>query len=199
MPFTPTPRHSDTPTRPLRRRRAGFTLIELIMVLVVMAILVGMAMPALEGTVAGQGGRDTSVQLLALTLHARSQAIAEGASYRLMLDIPNRTYYLAKLDLGQWVPLGEEVGRPHTVPEGVELGLEDVPTSVQAQQSAANGVVLPDRPPSDVPYIEFYPSGRVDPAVIVVTNQRDGSVRRLVCPSATETFRIIDQDGKVKN
>jgi prepilin-type N-terminal cleavage/methylation domain-containing protein len=190
----PPPRRRHPGTR--TSRFLAFTLIELMLVLLVLAILVAVAVPAFEGMARGMAGRDTATQLLALTYHARSQAVAEGVNYRLVLDVPNRSYYLAKQDGTEYVPLAEEVGRPHLFPEGVDVAYDDAFPLQQLQQSNATGQILPERPPSNLPFVEFYPSGRIDPAVIVVTSQRDGAVRKLICPSATETFRIVDQDGQ---
>jgi hypothetical protein len=83
------------------------------------------------------------------------------------------------------------------VPEGIELQWDDAYLAQQAQLAERPGRCCRSRVASAVPYVEFRPSGRIDPALIRVTD-RDGEVTQVVCPSATETFRIVKPDGAVK-
>lgn len=192
--------HTPTPPRPAPRgpgRCRAFTLIELILVLVVLAILVAMAVPTFQQMALSQGGKQTTAQILVLTNYARTQAIADGVSYRLIIDQPNRTYYLAKQDLTDFIPLGTGIGQPHVIPDGVTVAWDNAFLIQQQQEADATGRVEPTKLPSNLPCVEFRPSGRVDPAVIVVTD-RDGSTHQIVCPSATETFRVVGPDGVLR-
>lgn len=191
-PTSPHP-HVATP-----RRRRAFTLIELILVLVILGVLITIAAPAFQAMAEGTGVKDCSTQLLALTQYARSQAIAEGVNYRLVVDAANRTYYLTKQDGYDYIELGEEVGREHVFPDGIDVQLDDAYGIQQTQDAAAGtGQVIPDREVANLPYVEFKPSGRTDPSLIKVTD-RNGRITQVVCQSATESFRLLTSDVATK-
>ena len=177
--------------------RRGFTLMELILVLLILTVIVGMTIPSLRGPAAKRGIDECAGQLLALTQYARSQAVAEGVAYRLNVDVAARTYYLTKQDGPEFYELGTEFGRVFEVPEGIELQWDSAYLDQQQQLFAITGQVPPDALAGPVPFVEFRPSGRVDPALILITDP-DGNVTQLVCPSSTETFRIVKPDGVLK-
>ncbi|CAA9403069.1 MAG: hypothetical protein AVDCRST_MAG64-1828, partial [uncultured Phycisphaerae bacterium] len=194
---TPLPHHSTTPLRPLPRPRRGFTLMELILVLLILTVIVGITIPSLRGPAAKRGIDECSGQLLALAQYARSQAVSEGVAYRLNVDAANGVYYLTRQDGPDFYELGHEFGRQFEVPEGIEVQWDDAFLTQQLQAAEATGQVLPERVAAAVPYVEFRPSGRTDPALIRLTD-RDGEVTQVLCPSSTETFRIVKPDGGVK-
>lgn len=185
--------------------RRAFTLLELILVLAVMAILVAMAIPAMRGLAAGRGADEVSGQMLALAHYARSQAIAEGVAYRLNIDPTNRVYYLTKfysdpLDASVapgFYDLGKEMGSMFPIPEDVTVEWDPDYANLQLQQAATTGQILPEKWPGNVPFIEFTPSGRTDACLIRLID-RDGKVTQLICPTATETIRVILPDGKIR-
>jgi type II secretion system protein H len=194
---TPPRHHATTP--PLDARRA-FTLIELILVLAILAILVAIAIPSLEGVARSQGAKECSGQLMALARYAHTQAIADGVSYRLNIDSAGRRYYLTRQGDGpDFVELGEEIGRDHMFPDGINVEWDNAYALLQQQQQAAQatGQVQPVVQAGAAPYVEFYPSGRTDPAAIRITD-RAGNITEMACLSATETFRLIGADGQIK-
>lgn len=186
-------------------RRLAFTLLELILVLAVMAIVVAMAIPAMRGLALGRGADECSGQMLALAHYARAQAIAEGVAYRLNIDPTNKVYYLTKfysdpLDAGAapgFYDLGVEMGSVFRVPDDVTLEWDPEYANLQLQQATSTGQILPEKWPGDVPFIEFTPSGRTD-ACLVRLIDKEGKVTQLICPTATETLRVILPDGKVR-
>ena len=78
----------------------GFTLLELILVMVILSTVLAMAAPSLRGFFASRKTHDTAAQILALTQFARSQAISEGIVYRLNFDTRQRTYWLTAQQAG---------------------------------------------------------------------------------------------------
>ena len=72
----------------------GFTLLELVLVLVVLAIMAGIAAPTLRGFARGRNVPDAAAQLVTLTRWAHAQAIAEGRVYLLNLDPAGGKYWL---------------------------------------------------------------------------------------------------------
>ncbi|QOV89818.1 pilus assembly FimT family protein [Humisphaera borealis] len=190
----------------VKQSRRAFTLLELILVLLVMAIMVAMAIPAMRGLAAGRGADECAGQMLALAHYARSQAIAEGVNYRLNIDPTNKVYYLTKfysdpLDASAapgFYELGVEMGSVFRAPADVTLEWDNAYASLQLQNAAATGQILPEKIGSDVPFVEFTPSGRTDACLIRVID-RDGTVTQVVCPSATETIRVIRPDGRIRS
>ena len=196
--ITPTPGCPAARTQPRRGRHPrGFTLMELILVLLILTVIVGITVPSLRGPAAKRGIDECAGQLLALAQYARSQAVSEGVAYRLNIDAANGVYYLTRQDGPDFYELGQEFGRQFQVPEGIEVQWDDAFLTQQLQLAEATGQVLPERVAATVPYVEFRPSGRVDPALIRLTD-RDGEVTEVRCPSATETFRIVRPDAAVK-
>src|SRR4051794_6916852 len=77
--------------RPLRQLRGnrlggGFTLIELILVMLLLTIIVGTAMPMLSGFLPWARSRDAVANLVALAQYARSKAATDAKVYRLGAD-----------------------------------------------------------------------------------------------------------------
>lgn len=183
--------------QPRCRRSRGFTLLELILVLVVLAVIVAMTIPSMRGLAQGRGVESCSGQLLSLAHYARSQAIAEGTTYRLYVDPDQRMYYLARQDGPEFFPLGTEFGRMFTVPDDVQLEWDESYVSQQLQVASETGKLIPEREATAVPYVDFRASGRTDPCLIRLTD-RTGEVTQLVCPSATEMMRMVLPDGTVR-
>jgi len=149
----------------------GFTLFELIMVMVIVCIVLGMAAPSLRNFWASRRSDDVAAQLLALTQWARTQAISNGRIYRLNIEPQEGVYYLTVQDGDQFIPLDEEMGRVFGIPEEMRLNM------VRSYEAAA-------------PFVEFFPSGRMDPAIISISDPYGAEIR-IVCDSPTESFHIV--------
>lgn len=69
-------------TRPStsRRRMSGFTLIELITAITIMAVLAGLAAPSFSSFIANQRIRNTSFDLMAALMLARSEAVTRNGN-----------------------------------------------------------------------------------------------------------------------
>ncbi|MFZ9854670.1 MAG: GspH/FimT family pseudopilin [Limisphaerales bacterium] len=81
-------------TEPQAERRDGFTLLELILVLALLAIAVSIVTPRLSGFASGRAFDSETRRLLALTHAARSRAISEGRPIVLWIDTTAGTYGL---------------------------------------------------------------------------------------------------------
>jgi len=155
------------------RRPGGFTLLELILMLVLISTVLALAAPSLRGFVRSRETANAAARILALTQYARSQAISEARPYRLHVDGSSNLCWLASQWCGTYVELGREMGRPFALPPGAVVRLTD-----------ASGQASP------LSWVQFYPDGRTDAAIIEITGA-PGEVFRVACESATERFRIL--------
>ena len=153
-------------------RRGGFTLLELIVVLVLISTVLATAAPSLRGFLAGRQGAEAAAQVLSLTHLARSRAVTQGRVYRLNIDTETNTYWLTMQQAGAFVKLGCEHGRRFRFPDSVSVTLELSAADAQAS------------------FVQFYADGRSDQATIGLTGRR-GEVLEVTCPSASERFRVV--------
>ncbi len=76
------------------RNRAGFTLIELILVMALLGIVLAVSAPSLSRFFKGRGLDNEAQRFLALTRAAQSRAVSEGVPMVVWFDIKERTYGL---------------------------------------------------------------------------------------------------------
>ena len=157
-----------------QNRNSGFTLLELILVMVILSTVLAMAAPSLRGFFGSRKTHDTATQILALTQFARSQAISEGIIYRLNFDTRDRTYWLTAQKSGTFEMLGTEFGQIFTLPSDIVLELE--------------GVEQED----DDTFLIFTPQGTVTAGTVRLIDRR-GLALEVTCPTVTESFYIIER------
>jgi len=80
------------PSRPPRRRSGGFTLIELIAVIVLLAIVLAVSTLSLSKSLASAKVRAASKDLVAALRYTRGQAIVKGKPQVLLFDLDANTY-----------------------------------------------------------------------------------------------------------
>src|ERR1700733_6283915 len=90
------------------RSSSGFTLIELILVLVIIAIIAAIVMPSVSAFSAGRSSQNTASQIVVLANYARAQAAAEGRIYRLNFDTTKQTYWLTAQTRATFSPPANE-------------------------------------------------------------------------------------------
>jgi general secretion pathway protein H len=106
-------------TRP--RRVAGFTLLELLVVLVLMALITGMAIPLISAGTPGAQIKAASRELIAGLRQAREQAIVSRQPAALTIDVQTRRFQISgqprafqlpgKLQIGLYVAEVEDNGK----------------------------------------------------------------------------------------
>lgn len=153
-----------------KRTSSGFSLLELVLVMMILAIIAGMAAPSMRGFAEGRRGPDTASQLVTMMRWAHSQARAESQVYRLTIDQAQGQYWVSAEDPATGESSEEMQYEKHALPEGVRL------TS--------------DLPPEEGRLVvRFYPNGRTDVGTIRVETD-SGAPIELVCLSAAENYHI---------
>lgn len=133
----------------------GFTLLELVLVLAVIALLAGIAAPSLHRFVESRSTVDTAFEVAALSRRARSYALTQGAPCRLQVDLAGRACWLTVLQGGAYVNVEDRGLFRLDVPEGVSVKLDSTPADPNS------------------PYVQFQPSGRCDIATLAVRGRQD--------------------------
>jgi prepilin-type N-terminal cleavage/methylation domain-containing protein len=161
-------------------RDHGFTLIELVLVMMILAIFLAVAVPQLRGFMSGSAARDAATQVIALAQYARAKAAADSVVYRLSINEATGEYQLTAGSAdgtGQFSELGNEFGQMFSLPTGMKV-------TVQRLNSA-----LPSSTTASLGDIEFRPDGSSDSAVIRLTDAQ-GIETLIAAPSPTEPFRV---------
>jgi type II secretion system protein H len=163
-----------------RARRCGFTLIELILVMTLLAIIAAVTAPRLSSFFRGRALDHEAKRFMALTRHAQSRAVAEGIPMQLWVNTAERSYGLQ--------PQSGYAGRdeaPLTYTLESDLSLEctdpdpafrDESSGIQEGQSA----------------IIFTPDGSISEASLtqVLIKQSNGSAVRIVQSSHLQGYEL---------
>ncbi len=104
-------------------RRSGFTLIEVLVVLVMLAVLAGTVAFNMSGSLKASKIRGASKDLVAALRYTRSQAVVKHKEQRLMINVSDKSY--------------QAPGRPKVMlPEGMELKVYAAASEVPADDQA---------------------------------------------------------------
>lgn len=160
---------------------SGFTLLELILVMVIISTLLAIASPSLRGFFSSRRTLDAASNIVSLMRLARSQAISEGRNYRFNLNTDDSSYWLTAVDKGTFKCLNNEMGKIFLLPDGTSVIVEKV-----------KGDSLNEH------YIDFYPEGRVEPGLIRLTDRR-GDVVEITSSSPLERYHVIIPEGTSGN
>lgn len=158
-------------------RDRGFTLLELVLVLALIALAITMIAPSFSNFAKGRTALNTAGQFVAATRYARSQAIANGSMYRMNIDPDGRKWWLTYDNGKSFVQVSNEFGSEFIVPEGVIM-------TTDAPIVDGNAV------------IEFTPTGKSDPANVHFTGQK-GAMADVICETPIDLYHVVkDQGGR---
>ncbi|HWE04597.1 MAG TPA: GspH/FimT family pseudopilin [Tepidisphaeraceae bacterium] len=191
----------------MRQRRSifarGFTLIELVFVLVIIAVIAAMVVPKMDRFARGQGVSDSADQVIALARWARTHAITRGVSFRLNFDPGKGTYWLTMQNgasfenmqpnsSSQTGTLGLSAGGAQSTTTFADVG-EEPGRVFMAPGGVSFDSTIVQQP--DGLYVEFYPSGRCDPGTIVF-HDSGGAQIEIGCLAGTEQYHVLTEDEK---
>jgi prepilin-type N-terminal cleavage/methylation domain-containing protein len=148
----------DPPDR-ARRGERGFTLIELAIVVLIIAIVTRFALPQLRSLTAAELGASTR-RLANVTHYLYEEAALRGVVYTLYFDLDRQEYWVEHADEGSAQPIEDEdlLGRRVRMPPDVRLADVVVP----GVGKISSGLV-PTR---------FYPEGYADRSVVHLVDSR---------------------------
>lgn len=151
-------------------RHLGFTLVETLVVVVVVAVLAGMTMLSLSGATGSAALRESAARLSRTAQYGQAYAVTRAAPCRLVIDRENRRFLLERekdpaSEPGVYAAITEDGVRPFTLPRGVTFG----------------PVVIQDAERS--PWVRFTPHGDATPAAIVLTADRESYTVRVSGPT----------------
>ncbi len=139
-------------------RQGGFTFIELIVVITVLAILTAVIVPVYGNSISAMKARSARGDFVAIVLFAQELAVRESREIRVCLNEADRAYWLEG-----WVSgFGEDkVFEP--VVDGARSGVRRFPDSIALTQVRARE----DRK-RDMHFIACFPNGACDRARITL-------------------------------
>ena len=137
------------------RRRAGFTLVELMVVLFILSILAALAAPSFSRTIVSARLRASAAEVRATFARARSLAVAGARERSVVFDLEKGEYGLDN--------------------EATRRGFPD-PVRLSGVRLAGEGKERVDA------RVRFYPDGTADEAEVSVTSGDDGTLRVTVEP-----------------
>ena len=155
----------------------GFTLVELVLVLAIIALTFMLAAPELRNFVRGRSAMNTAGMFVATTHFARSQAITDATTYRVNIDVTNGRWWVTMNSATGYVEIDSAHGQSTSAADGVRI-------ETDPGIKAADGMQ----------YIEFDPSGRSDPAVVRFVGLQ--GVVEVVCETPLDQFHISAGDGR---
>ena len=160
-----------------RRPTRAFTLIELILVMVLMAIVASAVVPSLGRFSRSRQDHDAADQLVSIIQYAQNQAASTGFTHRLQLDPAAGTYYITSNQSGSYARPTDNYGRTFSVGSGLTADW-DAPVEISTRG-----------------YLEFSPDGAHDVAIIRLT-AHDGDVILVGCASASEPYHVGGPDDR---
>jgi len=162
----------------------GFTLVELLVVMIVMAVLSGAILPSVVNAVQRTGLRSASARVLDLLGFAHAAAIGRRMPVTVLIDTQQRACRVrARRPTLPWMTDAEQAGTELTL---VALQLpEGISVSVLKDASGAVGELSDDA-------ITFAPDGTAEDAVIELSDD-DGNVRTIQLLAATGAATLVEE------
>lgn len=154
-----------------RPNNFAFTLIELIVVLVIIAIMLAVFVPSLSGWGQGQKLDNAAEQFMAATRWAQSQAVSTAQPYAIEIDPAAGTYVVDSVDGDTRTPAAGDYGQASTLPTGFTIAL--------TSGGSAENLIL------------FQPDSRCTPATVRFKSGRGESIDVAAANPATPFVKVV--------
>ena len=139
-----------------KNRQAAFTLIEIILVVIVLSIIAGFAVPNFSKTYAYIQLQRSAQDLAYLMRYAQSRAVTKNTTVRLQFDEDFSAYWLAEkikdeeeAEEEEFKRISSRLGKTVKIPSGLKIEMEE-----------------------EVDSLNFYPDGSIDKKAINVCNEK---------------------------
>jgi len=159
------------------RAARGFTLLELILVLLIVGLMIAVAAPALNRLGARARLDAEARRLVAMAAEARGRAAAEATPYRLRIDPVAHEC---------WIEAMTPTGFARPAMSYAEVVPLDARITCEIDAEEVDGS-------ADRYAIRFEPDGRIGEGRVLLTDTR-GRRRLIYRPSLSEPFRAVDPD-----
>lgn len=183
-------------------RRSGFTLMELMVVLVLIAVISAVTVPAMRGTMEDALLRSTSRELIGALNIATSRAVTTRQIHRIQFDPKTGGYVLEKLVPGgagenEYTPLRGVPGSGGKINPRIAVEFQNANDGQQTGLDPEAAPAAGDAPTSAVrnDMISFYPDGTAD-ACEIRLEDRDGFRLGLRINPVTARVRILELPRK---
>lgn len=180
-------------------RKAGFTLMELMVVVVLIGIMSAMIIPEFRGTYENALLRSASRQLISAVNLAYSRSVSSNQPHRLRLDPTAGEYVIERKRSGsksEFVSLEGVIGAKGKLDGRVTIVIQEpelAGANLDAQPSGPADLMEDQPKASELPpdEITFYPDGTADRREIVLRD-RDGFGLTLRVNPVTSRVRIVE-------
>jgi type II secretion system protein H len=145
-------------------RQRGFTMIEIMTVVVIVAIMMGVAYPSMRSMNEKNKLRATAREIIALMKYARTEAVMGERRTAIFLDLDKREYWM---DLrtpdpktGEYNPRAKRTQLEQKRDLNKDIWFEEVSTY---ESNVVKGKLIA---------VDFYPDGSATPILLTLTNKR---------------------------
>ena len=158
-----------------RRHNYGFTLLELVLVLVIIATCAAVAAPALRGFTHARRLPNTAEDFIVATRFCREQAIADGLTYRLYLDPQG----------GRWIIMKDDGTGTNTF---TQVSSQIVPSEYSLPEGISLDTTMLPRQPDNNRFISFDSGGHAEITTVVLKS--DESEVDITCDAPLSSYYV---------
>lgn len=166
------------------RYKSGFTLIELMVVIILIGVVTAVILPEMRGTYEDALLRSTSRKIISVSNLAASRAVATSREQHLKFDLQNGRYELESASKGRGKPEGDNLIEKGDLDKRIAIQIRDPnepgPETEQMEESR--------RATQDS--VTFYADGTAESKEILLRD-RQGFMLALKMNPTTARFRIV--------
>jgi type II secretion system protein H len=178
------------------RRRRGFTLFEIMIVVVILGLVLAITLPSIKGTIGKTRLTTSAREITALMRFARSVAVLTESRCELRFSPEEDTFQLVAYDKnGERVEVEERRARRRHADEGNPLVIGADMLNVQQLPRRVHFAVIYTAADlteeNGLPRVIFYPDGSATPATVAIEDE-DGKTIRVEVYRTTGMTRVED-------